>query len=69
MNVNELVKTRPDLFDGYDGTERTPDQQKAHDAHLQAMLESAPDHIKQAIADREQQFQADSFLEPNSHSE
>lgn len=59
MNVNELIKTRPDLFDGYDGIERTPDQQKAHDEYLQSMLESAPDFIKQAIADREQQLQAE----------
>lgn len=54
-NVQELIKTRPELFDGYDGAERNAEQQAAHDAYSKTLMESAPDHIKQAIADRQKQ--------------
>lgn len=55
MSANELIKSRPELFDGYDGKDRTPDQQRGFDAYHQKLLADAPDYIKQAIAERERQ--------------
>ncbi len=52
MKAENLIKEKPELFDDYDGKERSPDQQKAHDAEFQEMLANAPDYIKEAIAAR-----------------
>lgn len=51
-NVQELIKTRPELFDGYDGTERNAEQQRQHDDYVAEMMKSIPG-IKQADADKQ----------------
>lgn len=50
-----LYETNPELFDGYDGKDRNPEQQKQFDAHVDEILEGAPDWFKQGIADRKQE--------------
>lgn len=48
MNAQELIKARPELFDGYDGTERDAEQQKQLDDYAKQLMAGAPDYIKQA---------------------
>ena len=52
MDGSELIKSRPELFDDYDGTDRMPEQQAAFDAQGEALMTSAPGYIKQAVAER-----------------
>lgn len=51
-NITELIKINPELFDGYDGKDRSLEQQRNFDADQKALLDTAPDYIKQAISDR-----------------
>jgi hypothetical protein len=57
MNAKEnatkdpLWKSHPELFDGYDGTERDGERQKQFSDYCAEMMKSAPDYIKQAVAD------------------
>jgi len=53
----------PNFGDGYSDFRSdydiSPEYLAEQEANYQAMLESAPDHIKQAIAERKQQLQAE----------
>lgn len=55
MNIPEIIKKRPELFDGYDGTERTPERQAAHEAYGKTLIDDAPDYIKQLMAEQQKQ--------------
>ena len=63
MNAKEsavkksLIEDRPELFDGFNGIERSPEQQRQHDEYAAEMMKSMPDYIKQAVAGREKQAQ------------
>jgi hypothetical protein len=52
MSIESPFKSSPELFDGYDGKDRSTEQQSAFDEYHKQMMESAPDYIKQAIAER-----------------
>lgn len=62
MNAQEnavkkpLWEERPELFDGYDGTERNAEQQKQHDDYSAEMMKSMPDYVKQAVVERQRQL-------------
>ena len=50
-DVQELINTRSELFDGYNGTERNAEQQRQYDDYVAEMMKSMPG-IKQADADK-----------------
>jgi hypothetical protein len=65
MNAQEnavkkpLWEERPELFDGYDGTERNDEQQQQHADYCAEMMKTMPDYIKQAVVDHQHQLPSD----------
>ena len=57
MSTKNLLQEKPELFDGYNGRELTPEQEKAEEAYKESIAASAPDYIKQAIAESQKQSQ------------
>ena len=70
MNAQEnavkkpLWEERPELFDGYDGTERNDEQQQQHADYCAEMMKTMPDYIKQAVVERQQQLASGSDKQP-----